>query len=168
MADGKVTGNLIVEELLRKPGGDGAIPDDFKVYCFYDRASLVMQRDLAESANRSKWRFKFWSRDWVDLGAIKYADRVDPDLDAPVHGAALIEEAERLGALLRLPFVRLDFYDTDRGVVFGEVTLNPGPPEIFGPEFDEYLGRQREYAAARLLAEDVGAGHWDHLLPPDA
>jgi hypothetical protein len=177
---GMISKNLIVEELLRKPGSDSAIPDDFKVYCFYDRAELIMQRDLSPSANRnprrfrlqrssddpSNWRFKFWNRDWEDLGPIKYADRVDGSLAPPANAEELIATAERLGKALRVPFARLDFYDTERGVVFGEVTLNPGPPEIFAPEVDEYLGRHREFAAARLLAEDVRAGHWDHLLPP--
>ena len=164
---GKISKSLIVEELLRKPGTESAIPDDYKIYCFYDRAELIMQRDLSESADRTNWRFKFWNRDWEDIGPVKYADRVDQSLAPPVNGDELIATAERLGKALRVPFARLDFYDTDRGVVFGEVTLNPGPPEVFAPEVDEYLGRHREFAAARLLAEEVVAGHWDHLLPPD-
>ena len=165
-ATSRITERLIVEELLSKPGGSGEIPDDFKVYCFFDRAALVMQRDLRGTADRKSWRFKFWSRDWQDLGPVKYPDRVDPGLRAAGHGRELIEQAERLGSLLRLPFVRLDFYDTDRGPVFGEATLNPGPPEIFTPEFDAYLGAQREFASARLLALEVEGGVWDHLLPP--
>jgi hypothetical protein len=164
----KVTSGLIIEELLEKPDGSGAIPDDWKVYCFYDKAALVMQRDLRQSSNAADWRFKFWSRGWVDLRAIKFEDRIDAELPSPVHGEAIIEQAERLGSLLRLPFVRLDFYDTDRGAVFGEVTLNPGGPEMFGAGYDQYLGRHREFAAARLLAEDVEAGIWNHLLPPTA
>ena len=62
-----------------------------------------------------------------------------------------------------MPFCRLDFYDTDRGVVFGEVTLNPGSPDYFEPAVDEFLGRHRELAAARLLVEDVQSGNWEHL-----
>ncbi|MEZ5166404.1 MAG: ATP-grasp fold amidoligase family protein [Acidimicrobiales bacterium] len=118
----RISAALVVEELLRHPRDTAAIPDDFKVYCFYDRAALVMQRHMNATADRTAWRFKFWDREWVDLGPIKFADRCDPDLPPPVHGDAIIEAAERLGAALRLPFVRLDFYDTDRGAVFGEVT----------------------------------------------
>ncbi|NCG39175.1 MAG: hypothetical protein GWP48_16870 [Actinobacteria bacterium] len=162
----KISKSLIVEELLRKPGSSSSIPDDYKIYCFYDRAELVMQRDMNQSVDRVNWRFKFWNRDWEDMGPVKYADRVDQSLAPPVSGDELIATAERLGKALRVPFARIDFYDTDRGAVFGEVTLNPGPPEVFAPEVDEYLGRCREFAAARLTAEEVLAGRWDHLLPP--
>lgn len=162
---GKVSEAVMVEELLVKPGSPDSIPDDFKLYCFYDRVELVMQRDTRKSGRRSDWRFKFWDREWNDLGPVKYADRVDESLRPASNPAALIAAGELLGRHLRVPFCRLDFYDTDRGVVFGEVTLNPGPPEIFAPEVDEFLGRHREFAAARLLAEDVKAGRWDHLLP---
>lgn len=162
----RISSSLIVEELLRKPGDSRRIPDDFKIYCFYDRAELIMQRDMRQTSTRSEWKFKFWNRDWEDVGPVKYPDRYDETLQRPAHAAELVEAAERLGRQIRLPFIRLDFYDTDRGVVFGEVTLNPGPPEVFSEEADEYLGRHREFAAARLLAEDVAAGHFDHLTPP--
>lgn len=165
VAEGKVSESVMVEELLLKPGDPTSIPDDFKLYCFYDRVELVMQRDIRKSGRHADWRFKFWDREWNDLGPIKYADRVDQSLQPARDPAALIAAGELLGSRLRMPFCRLDFYDTDRGIVFGEVTLNPGPPEVFAPEVDEFLGRHREFAAARLLAEDVKAGGWDHLLP---
>jgi hypothetical protein len=162
---GKVSEAVMVEELLLKPGSADSIPDDFKLYCFYDRVELVMQRDMRKSSRHADWRFKFWDREWNELGPVKYADRVDESLRLPDDPAALIAAGELLGRHLRVPFCRLDFYDSDRGVVFGEVTLNPGPPEVFTPEVDEFLGRHREFAAARLLAEDVQAGHWDYLRP---
>lgn len=159
----QISAALIIEELLHKPGVPGSIPDDFKVYCFYDRAAMVMQRDMGRHPDPARWRFKFWDRDWADVGSIKFTDRVDPQLGPPLHGAAIIDAAERMGRELRLPFVRLDFYDTDRGAVFGEVTMAPGPPEVFTPTVDEELGRRFEIAAARLLAEDIAAGRHDHL-----
>jgi hypothetical protein len=160
---GQISAAVIVEELLHKPGAATSIPDDFKVYCFYDQAAMVMQRDMGRQSDPAAWRFKFWDRDWADIGAIKFADRVDPQLAPPLHGAAIIDAAERMGRALRLPFVRLDFYDTERGAVFGEVTMAPGPPEVFTPTVDEQLGRRFEIAAARLLAEDIAAGRHDHL-----
>ncbi|MFT5202299.1 MAG: hypothetical protein ACI9C1_001687 [Candidatus Aldehydirespiratoraceae bacterium] len=164
--NGRISKSVMVEELLCKPGDSNSITDDFKVYCFYDRAELIMQRDMSQSQDRSQWKFKFWNRDWEDVGPVKYADRCHPELERPPHAEEIIAEAERLGKALRQPFIRLDFYDSDRGVVFGEVTLTPGPPEVFAPEVDEYLGRHREYAVARLMAEDIAAGHFDHLKPP--
>lgn len=163
----KISAGLIVEELLCKPRDPTSIPDDFKVYCFYDRAALVMQRDLRQKEDRKEWRFKFWNREWDDVGPVKFADRCDPDLAPPAHGREIIDAAERIGKRLRLPFIRLDFYDADRGVVFGELSLSPGAPEVFDPDVDEHLGRHRELAAARIAAEDIKNGYWDHLRLPD-
>lgn len=162
---GHISARLLLEELLRKPGDESAIPDDMKAYVFYDRVVMVMQRDMRQRPAPADWRFKFWNRDWQDVGPVKFADRVDPGLRPPVHGEELISVAERLGKELRFPFIRLDFYDTTRGVVFGEFSMNPGPPEVFVDEFDEYLGWHRELATARLTAESIERGEWDHLDP---
>ena len=155
---GLISARFCVEELLA-PRADLrdriAQPDDFKVFCFWDRPVVVMQRRLGGQLNPSAWRFKFWTSAWEDLGPVKYPDRCDPTLEAPTGGEELMEAAARIGRQLAIPFVRLDFYDTDRGVVFGEVTPHPGPPERWDPRVDEILGRHWEHAEARLLAAGV-------------
>ena len=156
--ENRVSAVLTVEELLRpRPALRHRIdvPDDFKMYCFYDRVAVVMQRRMCASANRADWRFKFWSTDWNDLGPVKYPDRCDEGLERPEGADDLVSVAEQLGRQLAVAFVRIDLFDTDRGVVFGEVTPHPGPPEVWTPEFDEQLGHAWEGAEARLLAEGV-------------
>ena len=130
-------------------------PDDFKIYCFYDRAAVVMQRRRFCSSDSRDWKFKFWTRSWDDLGRVKYLDRCDAGLERPAGAEELIAAAERVGRQLAVPFVRIDFYDTVRGVVFGEVTAHPGPPEVWTAEIDELLGREWENAEARLLAGGI-------------
>lgn len=153
---GLISMQLTMEELLRprmslRDRIDA--PDDFKIYTFYDSAAVVMQRRMYGSANRADWRFKFWSVDWDALGAVKYADRCDDSLERPDGSTELIAAAEQLGRELAVPFVRLDFYDTDRGVVFGEVSPHPGLPEVWSPELDQLLGAAWERAEVRLLVE---------------
>ena len=152
---GLVSARFCVEELLA-PRAELldriAQPDDFKVFCFWDRPVVVMQRRLGGRPDPSAWRFKFWNSAWEDLGPVKYPDRCDPTLDVPAGGDEIIEAAARIGRHLAIPFVRLDLYDTDRGVVFGEVTPHPGPPERWESNVDEILGRHWEHAEARLLA----------------
>jgi hypothetical protein len=165
---GRVSEFITVEELLlpRPVLRDRIlVPDDFKAYCFYDRVEVVMQRRMFASADRSDWRFKFWSRDWNDLGAVKYPDRCDDSLQRPEGAADLVATAERLGRQLAVPFVRIDLYDTDRGAVFGEVSPHPGPPEVWTPELDEQLGQAWEVAEARLLAEGRAP---NEPFPPDS
>jgi hypothetical protein len=155
---GNITPSLSVEELLR-PRPDLAdcisIPDDFKVYCFYDRPAVVMQRRMFGTSDRTKWRFKFWDSNWVDLGPVKFPDRLEPALAAPAGASEIIEAARRIGVELAYPFARLDFYDTERGVVFGEVTPHPGPPEVWRQDLDEMLGHEWELSEARLSAAGV-------------
>ncbi len=155
---GLISPRCSVEELLvPRPELRDRInaPDDFKVYCFYDRAAVVMQRRMFGRPDLRDWKFKFWTRSWDDLGAVKYVDRCDPGLERPAGADELIAAAELAGRRLAIPFVRLDFYDTDRGIVFGEVSAHPGPPEVWAPEIDELLGREWENAEARLLAEGI-------------
>lgn len=159
---GRISARGVVEELLSSPEDPGSIPDDWKVYVFGGRATVTMQRRTG-SRDRSQWRFKFWTRGWSDLGAVKYHDRIDPDLPPPTRPEELTEAADRMGRELGLPFIRLDFYDTDRGVVFGEVSSHPGPPEVWDPEIDELLGRHWELAEAHMTATDIAAGRWSQL-----
>jgi hypothetical protein len=151
-----VTATVLVEELLApRPDIEHlvTIPDDLKLYCFYGRVVMIMQRRLNGSTDRSRWTFRLWTEDWRDLGAVKYRDRLDPGLAAPSGGAEVVESARRLSAELAIPFVRLDFYDTARGPVFGEVTPHPGPPEVVRADVDEFLGREWEVAEAKFLAD---------------
>jgi hypothetical protein len=156
--DGKVSETFAVEELLA-PRADlietTDIPDDLKIYCFYDQPFAIMQRRTFGDPNRRNWKFRFWTEAWVDLGPVKYPERIDPDLQPPAGGDAVLDAASVIGRHLALPFVRLDLYDTDRGPVFGEVSPHPGPPEKWEPAADEMLGRAWEIAEARLLADRI-------------
>lgn len=158
VADGKVTPRFAVEELL-EPRPELVdridIPDDLKVYCFYDQVTVTMQRRMYGDADRNNWRFKIWDADWQDLGPVKYADRYDAGLERPYGAEGVARAATTIARHLRIPFVRLDLFDTARGTVFGEVSVHPGPPEVWDEQSDEMLGRAWEIAEARLLAEGV-------------
>ena len=152
---GRVSARCAIEELLAPApelAGQIDIPDDLKVYCFYDRPVLAMQRRMHGTADRSAWTFRFWSRDGVDMGAVKYPDRCDSDLECPRGLNEVFEAAAVMGRELAVPFCRLDFFDPDRGPVFGELSPHPGPPEVWDEPTDELLGAAWEEAEARLLA----------------
>lgn len=158
---GAASMEIFVEELIRKD--DGSVADDWKFYCFDGRVALAMQRDLKGSGDHRDWRFRFWDRDWNDLGPIKFVDRLDPTLPPPRDPEAMLELAERVSRLIGRPFIRIDLFESDRGPLLGEFTPAPGPPEIFSPEADAILGRHWEEAEARLFARQVMRGDWDHL-----
>ena len=162
-AQGTVSKTMFAEELILKPGTNH-IADDWKFYCFDGVVGLCMQRDVRATGDQSQWRFKFWDSDWNDMGPIKFADRLDPDLAPPEDPAALLELAERLSSIIRRPFVRIDLFESERGPVLGEFTPRPGPPEVFVPQVDEMLGRLWEEAEQRLFAREIADGVWNHIL----
>ena len=161
--EGIVSRTMFAEELILKPGTMQVV-DDWKFYCFDGEVGLCMQKDMRATADQSQWRFKFWDRDWNDLGPIKFADRVDQDLAPPSDPTVLLDMAERLSAIIQRPFIRIDLFESERGPVLGELTPRPAPPQVFVPEIDEMLGRLWEEAEQRVFAREITAGSWDHIL----
>lgn len=158
VAEGRISPTLMVEELLRphpSVASEVAVPDDLKAFCFFDHPGVIMQRRCHRTTDRSRWRFRFWDAEWSDLGAVKYVDRLDPTLAPPVLGDEVLAVLRAVGRELAVPFVRLDVFETDRGVVFGELTPHPGPPAGWRADLDLLLGWEWEIAAARLEAEGV-------------
>lgn len=162
-ARGKASPEMFAEELIRKPHRPAEIVDDWKFYCFDGVVGISMQRDLCGSPNTSDWRFCFRDRDWNDLGPIKFSDRHSTDLELPVDAQRMLEVAEAVSAAIGRPFLRIDLFESDRGPLLGEFTPMPGPPEIFTPEMDVYLGQMWERAQVRAFAREVRDGRWDHL-----
>lgn len=157
-ASGGVSAQFAIEQLLA-PREELAevigIPDDLKIYCFYDEPAVIMQRRMRGVADPRQWKFKIWTSAWEDVGPVKFADRYDQTLQRPGGGDEVLDAARVIGRHLSVPFVRLDLFDTPEGPVFGEVSPHPGPPERWAESADELLGRQWEIAEARLLAEGI-------------
>lgn len=156
---GKISRQFFVEELLPGPHPT-ALPYDWKFLCIGGRVALSYARDTRNQRSPQHSRFRYWSPDWEDLGPIRSPEKVDPGLPPPNHPAALIEAAERVASwLLPTVFVRVDLYDPPAGVVFGEITPQPGAPLWFGDELDRQLGsRWDEYEAASWAAR-TGEAH---------
>jgi hypothetical protein len=115
---GRVSRRVAIEELLNPTPSIRdviSVPDDWKIYCCYDRPVVVMQRRLFESADASRWRFRYWSPEWVDLGVAMDPHRHGPHLEPPIDGRALIDAAAAIGEAAKAPFCRIDLYETDRG-----------------------------------------------------
>jgi hypothetical protein len=151
----RISASLLVEELLL-PDPSVAdvtpIPDDLKFYCFADRPIYVLQKRRHCSRTPGDWRYRMWDTDWNDLGSVKQRFTVDPSLQPPRRQDELVDVAQRLAARMAVPFVRIDLYETSRGVVFGEVTPLPGPADGFRLDVDRILGNEWEWAQRRLLS----------------
>lgn len=157
LESGKVSAPIYAEELLDN-GSRFGLASDFKVYSFYGQPALVFIREIdnfygAKLDNKSGY---------FDLGG----NRIDTPprfTDAnnvpalPKLWAEGLATAAEISMHTRLPFVRVDLYEHQGEIYFGELTPRPGHPSVFplGDSWDEYLGNLWEHAQVRVQADLV-------------
>lgn len=123
---GQQQGRWIVEELVVHTLGVGAIPFDYKFYCFDGEVGLVVQIDRNSGPVRivlfdGSFRPLRLGRDYLLNGSAKPGTPVVP-LNAP----EMLWWAQRLSREADSPFVSIDMFDSPTGPVFGEFTYSPG------------------------------------------
>lgn len=132
---GRIPRRIIVEELVG--GADGVIPEDYKFFVFHGRCAFV-QVDTGRFGRRTQ---DFFRPDWRHLPLSGGPPWARPQPAIPARIPEMIEVAERLGA--DTDFVRVDLYNAEGRVVFGELTSFPaGGDSSFDPEsFNYEFGR---------------------------
>lgn len=142
-------------------GRDGEkMPDDIKVFCFYGEPAYIEVRTEDWSRKRDgHQRVRTFLPDGTELFNARALIPHGDDITTPSDFTAIVEASGRLSAAIRRPIQRLDFYDTDRGLVFGEVTQNPGRPPALIRYWDRRFGQTYEDASARLITDLVGEDH---------
>ncbi|RFA28003.1 hypothetical protein CAI21_13895 [Alkalilimnicola ehrlichii] len=138
-----------LEELLLPPDGEPSPLPDYKVYAFQGEAPLILQvrREAGEP------RYRWYDSTWQAVKTGKHEDRLDPETVPPVNAEAILESAREISRILPTAFCRIDLYDTQHGVVVGELTPEPGLYHKFDPLVDLYLGVLYEQAELRRLTE---------------
>lgn len=164
-AASRISGPFFAEEALRQLGG-GPIPDDIKLYVTYGEVHQVLVRRVAVHGDLRSTSRRYLAADGSDLGDAVRGETVDPSLPVPAGLAEMVGVARHLSLAVGLPFVRVDVYDTDRGIVLGEVTRAPGGRQQVRHDHDELMGRAWEAAAYRLDL-DLLAGRPPGLLHGD-
>jgi hypothetical protein len=123
---------LLVEEFLGTPG---TLPVDVKFLVFGGRVRVV-QVDTARFGPGHQRRL--YTRDWAPLSVAESVP-AGPVQPAPATLPRMIAVAETLGGAF--DFVRVDLYDVDGEVWFGELTPYPGGGlDPFDPDLDRELG----------------------------
>lgn len=154
------TSVYIAEEFLQAKGGEpGQMPHDIKVFCFYGEPAFIEVRTGDWSrARETEQRLRTFLPDGTELTHVRALISTGEDVVAPEDFDGVVRAARTLSQAIRRPIQRIDFYETDRGIVFGEITQNPGRPPSLVPEWDQRLGEIYENAYARLLADLVAEG----------
>ena len=131
---------LIVEKLLVS-GADGDLPD-YKFFCFHGKVycSYMMQN---YTMHHEEGVLGFLDRDFRLLPAHRADFRpMTEQPEKPKNYEAMVEMAEKLAE--GFPHVRVDFYNLDGRIIFGEMTFfNASGYVMFEPDaFDFELGKE--------------------------
>jgi hypothetical protein len=116
----------------------GAIPSDFRFFCF-DGEPLLVQLDMDRFANHRRDLFDLdWKLLPFNMGLYPSSGL---DIQRPQNLETMISVARALSR--GFPFVRVDLYSIRERVIFGEMTWYPvGGLVIFTPEtYDLNLGQ---------------------------
>ncbi|MHC5559699.1 ATP-grasp fold amidoligase family protein [Kocuria sp. U4B] len=126
---------FLIEE--RIPTRDGASPNDYRFFVFDGRVHVAQ----IDTPRVEKVQRRFYSRDWTPLDARQGGAALAEPVPAPATLERMVRIAERIG--MDYDFIRVDLYDADGTIWFGELTPSPaGGLAPFDPvEFDEQLGR---------------------------
>ncbi len=116
---------IVVEKLLEDK--NGKIPNDYKLNCFNGKVEFIYVSVDREGTNKRN----IYTRNWVPLHftwANEYKDIEHlrgEEISPPSTLQKMIEMAEIIA--LDFPwYVRVDFYDVDGKIYFGEITLHHG------------------------------------------
>jgi hypothetical protein len=154
----------LVEEMLLPADGAVRAIDNYHFFCFAGRVEFIMHVRPAERPSE-RALLDWYTRDWL-LTDVKARRPNAGPARAPVNAPQLLATAEGAAARLCYPFIRMDLYATNRGIVFGEFTPGPGGLNFFKPEVYERLGRLW-YEAEALVLERIRTGELQ-LLGPEA
>ncbi|HXV94167.1 MAG TPA: ATP-grasp fold amidoligase family protein [Pseudonocardia sp.] len=125
---------VVVEDFL----GDGtAPPPDYKLYMFRGRLGMV-QIDHGRFGDRTS---NLVDPEWREINVVQNLRAAPVTPACPAGFPEMVSVAEKLSA--DFEFARIDLYDVDGRVYFGEITHFPGGGlMVFHPrELDRALGR---------------------------
>lgn len=115
----KARPRIIVEELLGT--GDGMI-EDYKIYCVNGKAKMALL--VADRKTHTQSRTFVDLKTWTPLNLRRKGKDVAESVERPAQMDLMIQLAEKLAA--DFSFIRVDLYEVDGRIYFGELTPDPG------------------------------------------
>lgn len=124
---------IIIENMIAKENED---LKDYKFFCFNGKVGII----LVCSERRKKLKETWFDLNWNLLELTEGNHEIDGTIKKPLNLELMIKLSETLSK--NIPFIRVDFYEVDGKVYFGELTFFPQSGyEKFKPEtYNEKLG----------------------------
>lgn len=127
----------IMAEVYMSDSVQGGI-NDYKFLCFDGVVRMIFT--CTERYSKEGLKVTFFDTDWNQMSFERHYPSSKKIIEKPKSLACMIELAEQMSR--GIPFVRIDFYEIESKVYFGEITFFPGGGmEAFKPrEWDSILG----------------------------
>jgi hypothetical protein len=120
---------FLIEEFIKNEDGVYTIPLDYKFLCFNGEiASVVVIERLGPKEGLSY----FYDEHWNKVDKLNFLYPANDEKQPPRCFQEMLAQAKRLSKAYGI-FIRLDFYATDKGPVFGEFTPTPSLGRDFTP-----------------------------------
>lgn len=128
---------IVVEKFLEN--NDGEFPVDYKVYCYNGKVKSIM---VCVERKSGTPKFYFFDREWNLLRINRWGKCAPKNFTVPKP--TTIDEMIEISEDLSSPFdfVRMDYYDSDGKIIFGEFTFSPsaGIDKSRLPSTDDLFG----------------------------
>ncbi|MBU5594369.1 hypothetical protein KQI76_04255 [Amphibacillus sp. MSJ-3] len=129
---------------------------DLKFYSFYGQIPLIL-----EIKRTGKTEYCWWNDQGEIIETGKYNGQLFTGIGVTKEE---IEQVKQLSKELPVPFMRIDFLRTEKGLVFGEFTPKPGHFDHFNAEIDQELGELYLQAEAELFNDLLNGKSFDAYL----
>lgn len=130
------TNVIICEKYIETPQGKGLI--DYKFYCFNGEPKIILAIEGRD--NNSEIKKMFYDLNWTPLKQYINPKYAGEEIERPSQLKKMIEYARILSG--DFPFVRVDLYNVENQVIFGELTFTPAAclSKTHNQKGDEFFG----------------------------
>ena len=140
---------IICEQFI---SDNGKVPTDYKIYCFNGIPDVILVCRDRFSKNTHRASYLFFDQNWNFLPLDKGDDELgEVDVAKPKNLDKMIEIARKLSE--DFLFARIDLYNIDGRIYFGEITLSPNSG--FDPDI--------KYETDLMFGEKLKIPYWDMI-----
>lgn len=134
---------IFSEELIETDSVEGLM--DYKVFCFHGKAEYILV-----TSNRSNYlKRHYYDVNWNKVDLLKEQYSTEEKINKPKRLKEMLHIAEKLSS----PFVfaRIDFYNVNGKIYFGEITLTPatGINQTYSDNGLEVLGNKLDLSKVK-------------------